>query len=399
MRIESVRAVLAGYRKSDPPMQRSFALVRIETDDGTVGWGEASTNWGHSYPTVFRAVVDDVCARHLVGRDPLAIRDRLAELSVALDGYLGWEGLTSQTIGSIEIALWDIAGKALDAPVHQLLGSTAHPIPLYGTGTTMFEESAEWHAHYFDQCLELGFAGVKVRLGRQLDDDVEVVRVVREHIGPDRLMGVDSYWFHDPDTAIELSRRIAPYRIYFFEEPIPQYQIEGLERVQRDSPVRVAVGERVYSPRSFAELARRDAARVFEPDATIVGGILACLQVADIAARHSIEVIPHVGGPTVVGLAANLHWATAARVRICEYDIDPHQPMITDIGNNPGLALVDLVAGTITAPTGPGLGVDVDEALLAAHPYVEGDTYAEIFPEHESGRSASATGKEVTHGG
>ena len=253
-----MRAVLAGYRKSDPPMQRSFALVRIETDDGTIGWGEASTNWGHSYPTVFRAVVDDVCARHLVGRDPLAIRDRLAELSVALDGYLGWEGVTSQTIGSIEIALWDIAGKALDAPVHQLLGSTAHPIPLYGTGTTMFEESAEWHAHYFDQCLALGFAGVKVRLGRQLDDDVEVVRVVREHIGPEPLMGVDSYWFHDPDTAIELSQRIAPYRIYFFEEPIPQYQIEGLERVQRGSPVRVAVGERVYSPRSFAELARRE---------------------------------------------------------------------------------------------------------------------------------------------
>ena len=97
----------------------------------------------------------------------------------------------------------------------------------------MFEESADWHAHYFDQCLALGFAGVKVRLGRQLDDDVEVVRVVRDHIGPNALMGVDSYWFHDPDTAIELSRRIAPYRIYFFEEPIPQYQIEGLERVQR----------------------------------------------------------------------------------------------------------------------------------------------------------------------
>ncbi len=87
MQIQSARAVLAGYRKIDPEMQRSFALVRIETTDGTVGWGEASTNWGHSYPTVFRAVVDDVCARHLVGRDPLAIRDRVADLRVALDGY------------------------------------------------------------------------------------------------------------------------------------------------------------------------------------------------------------------------------------------------------------------------------------------------------------------------
>ncbi len=391
MKIESVRAVLTGYRKIDPDMERSFALVRIEADDGTVGWGEASTNWGHSYPTVFRATVDDVCSRHLIGRDPRAIRERVADLEVALDGYLGWEGLTSQTIGAIEIALWDMLGKVLDAPVHQLLGGSAYPIPLYGTGTTMFDQTASWHAHYFDQCLALGFKGVKVRLGRDLDDDVEVVEVVRDHIGPDKLMGVDSYWFHDPDTAVELARRIAPYRIHFFEEPVPQYQIEGLERLQRSSPIRVAVGERVYSPRMYAELARRDGARVFEPDATLTGGILACLEVADIAARSSVEVIPHVGGPTVVGLAANLHWATAARVQLCEYDIDPHQPMITDIGDNPGLALTDLGGGFITAPTGPGLGVDIDEAKLARHPYRQGDTYVELFPDHESGRTAAGS--------
>jgi L-alanine-DL-glutamate epimerase-like enolase superfamily enzyme len=390
MKIDSVRAVLTGHRILHPEMQRSWALVRIETDTGTVGWGEASTNWGHSYPTVFRTVVEDVCARHLTGRDPLAIRDRVAELKVALDGYLGWEGLTSQTIGAIEIALWDILGKSLGAPIHQLLGGHAYPIPLYGTGTTMFEQSFDWHAHYFDQCLELGFTGVKVRLGRAVDDDVEQVRVVREHVGPDVLIGVDSYWFHDADSAIELTRRIAPHRIHFFEEPIPQYQIEGLERLQHSSPIRVAVGERVYSPRAFAELARRDAARVFEPDATLCGGLLSCMEIADIAGRGAIEVIPHIGGPTVVGLAANLQWATAARVRLFEFDIEPDQPMITSIGENPGLALADLRGGTLTVPTGPGLGVDVDEDELAKHPYVEGETYADLFPEHESGRTAHA---------
>ena len=92
---------------------------------------EASTNWGHSYPTVFAAIVEDVCAGHLLGRDPLAIRDRVAELGVVLDGYLGPEGATSQTIGAIEIALWDIVGKHLGAPVHRLLGGAAYPIPLY----------------------------------------------------------------------------------------------------------------------------------------------------------------------------------------------------------------------------------------------------------------------------
>jgi D-galactarolactone cycloisomerase len=114
------------------------------------------------------------------------------------------------------------------------------------------------------------------------------------------------------------------------------------------------------------------------------------MEIADIAARSSIEVIPHIGGPTVVGLAANLQWATAARVRLFEFDIERDQPMITSIGENPGLALTDIRDGTLTAPSGPGLGVDVDESELAKHPHVEGETYAELFPEHESGRTAHA---------
>jgi L-alanine-DL-glutamate epimerase-like enolase superfamily enzyme len=114
------------------------------------------------------------------------------------------------------------------------------------------------------------------------------------------------------------------------------------------------------------------------------------MEIADIAARSSIEVIPHIGGPTVVGLAANLQWATAARVRLFEFDIEPDQPMISGIGENPGLALTDIHDGTLTAPSGPGLGVDVDESELAKHPHIGGDTYAELFPEHESGRTAHA---------
>ena len=90
----------------------------------------------------------------------------------------------------------------------------------------------------------------------------------------------------------------------------------------------------------------------------------------------------------MVGLAANLQWATAARVRLIEFDIERDQPMITSIGENPGLALTDIRDGTLTAPSEPGLGVEIDETELAQHPYVEGETYAELFPEHESGRTA-----------
>ena len=255
----------------------------------------------------------------------------------------------------------------------------------------MFEETADWHAHYFDQCMALGFAGVKVRLGHDVADDVEVVRTVREHVGPNMLIGVDSYWFHDPDTAIELTARSPRCASTSSRSPSRNTAWTGSSGWRAFQPIRIAVGERVYSPAAYAELAAAMRPAFSNPPRRWPAGSSTVCASSTYAERHSIEVIPHVGGPTVVGLAANLHWATAARVRLCEYDIDAHQPMITEIGDNPALALVDLQGGTITAPTGPGLGVHIDEDLLDAHPYVAGDTYADLFPERESGRSTQGT--------
>lgn len=388
MRITAIDPIALGYRKTDPPMARNFAVVRVETDAGYVGWGEASTNWGHSYPTVFQAAVRDVCAAPLLGTDPTDVRGRLAQLHVLLDGYLGWEGLTSQVIGAIEIACWDILGQAAGLPLHRLLGAANRELRLYGTGTTMFEESASYHAHYFDEALAHGFGGFKVRLGRNVDDDVATVAAVREHVGPDAFIGVDSYWFHDPRTALEVAHRLAPLRVGFFEEPVPQMRVDELAWLTSRSPIPVAVGERVYSPGQFDAIARAGAANVFQPDVSICGGILACMEIAALAAHRGIAVYPHVGGPTIIGLAANLHWAVAADVSWMEYDIDPWQPLVTDIGAS-AIGLPDLVGGVVSPPDAPGLGVSLPDDVATRFPYVPGDTYAEVFPDHEKGRSLS----------
>ena len=385
MRITSITPRSLGYRKVDPPMQRAFSIVRIETEDGVVGWGEASSNWGHSYPTVVEAVLRDVIAPNLIGADAAKIRDRLQQMHVLLDGYLGWEGLTSQVIGAVEIALWDIAGKVHGAPIAALLGGGSETIALYGTGTTMFEESAQWHAAYFDDALAHGFRNVKVRLGKDPDHDVELVRIVREHIGPQRGLMADAYWGYPPEEAIALCARLQPHGVYFFEEPCPQYDVDGLARLAaRSLPIRIAGGERIYSPAQYRMLAERGAIHVFQPDASLCGGILACLDVMAVARSYGLEVIPHVGGPTAIGLAANLQWASAAGVGMIEWDIDPFQPLVDELA--PELALSRIVDGVARVPDGPGLGIEVDEAVLDDHPWVQGETYAEVFPEHETGR-------------
>jgi len=388
MKITAIDPLELGYRKSDPPMARNFAVVRVETDAGIVGWGEASTNWGHSYPTVFSAAVRDVCAAPLLGTDPTDVRGRIAQLHVLLDGYLGWEGLTSQVIGALEIACWDITGQALGVPIHRLFGAANRPLRLYGTGTTMFEEDASYHAHYFDQALAHGFDGFKVRLGRRIADDVATVAAVREHVGPDALIGVDSYWFHDARAALAVAEGLAPLGVGFFEEPVPQMRIDELSWLAERSPIPVAVGERVYSLHQYDALARAKAANIFQPDASICGGLLACMEISSLAGQHGIAVYPHMGGPTVIGLAANLHWAVAADVPRFEYDIDPYQPLVDEVGGAP-FGLGAIVDGEIAAPEAPGLGVSLPDDVAERFPYVPGDTYAEVFPDHETGRARS----------
>src|SRR5918994_7226789 len=112
-------------------MQRTYALVRVETEAGLMGWGEASSNYGHSYPTIIKVIVEDVVSRNLRGKDARDIRRRVQEMHVLLDGYLGWDGVSAQVIGAIEIALWDLLGQDAGLPVSALLGGGRAELALY----------------------------------------------------------------------------------------------------------------------------------------------------------------------------------------------------------------------------------------------------------------------------
>ena len=170
------------------------------------------------------------------------------------------------------------------------------------------------------------------------------------------------------------------------EEPSPQFQLAGLRRLCDRSPIPIAVGERVYSPSQFQLIAELGAAHVFEPDASICGGISACMDIAAIARAHDLMIVPHVGSPTAVGLAANLHWAAAAGCPLIEYDIYPELPMRDELLQDPILSMDRIENGMIKVPDGPGLGIELNESAFERFPYVSGETYAEVFPDHEAGR-------------
>ena len=386
MKITGITAISLGYTKVDPEMYRSFALVKIDTDAGHVGWGEASSSYGHSYPTVVQTIVDDVLADMLLGKNPLAIRARLAEMHLWLDGYLGWDGVSAQVIGAIEIALWDIFGKEHDVSIAAILGAGLHSLPLYATGTTSFDVDLGWHETYFDDILDAGIKGIKVRLGNDPDRDLELIARTRQVIGDDCKLMADGYWTYTLREAIRLAQNMEPYNVNFYEEPIPQYMLGGLAELRAASPVRIAVGERVFSLAGFRDVIHHRAADVLQPDPTVCGGILACMEVAALAKAHDLAVVPHVGGLTAVGVAAGLHLAAAIEPELLEYDPDPYQPLRDDLLVDPIFGMGRVENGHMAVPTGPGLGITIDESILEAYPYERGTLYQEVYPEHGAGR-------------
>ena len=301
---------------------------------GSSGWGEASTNWGHMLPDGVRRRgprrVRRAAARHRPDRRarPAAPAARDARRLPRLGGahQPGRSARSRSPAGTSSARRSDCRCTACSAPP---TGRCACTAPARRCSrrrpTTTPTTSTRRSAH--------GFGGFKVRLGRTRR---RRRRHRRRRPRPRRPRRVHRRRLvlvpRRPHGARGRRARCAPLDIGFFEEPVPQMRVDDLAWLAARSPIPIAVGERVYSPGQFDDLARRGAANVFQPDASICGGMLACMEIAAAARQRGIAVYPHVGGPTIIGLAANLHWAVAADVAWMEYDIDPYQPLVTELG-------------------------------------------------------------------
>lgn len=381
MNITDIQVIGLGYERTVSPMQRGFALVRVETNAGVVGYGEASTSYGHIYPSVVRAIVEDAISPAIAGKDPRDVRDRLNDMKLYVHPWLGWDGVAAQAIGAVEIALWDILGKASGMSITQLFGGGKKKLALYGTGTVKPGVDPEWHGQFFDELLEKGFKGVKTRISSGIEADLAQIAGVREYIGPDVELMVDAYFCYTPDSAIKLAKLMAEYEPLFFEEPIPQHMLPGLERLREESPVPIAYGERTYSLSGFEILVERKAADVLQPDATVCGGIVECLEVDALAKANNLKVFPHIGGLSAVGLAANLHLAAIINCDMLEYDGSDQQPMRDELLREPLFDWDHLEDGCLRVPDGPGLGIEVDESVFEKYPYKKGRFYPDVFPQ------------------
>jgi L-alanine-DL-glutamate epimerase-like enolase superfamily enzyme len=276
--------------------------------------------------------------------------------------YHGRRGAAIQARSGIDLALWDIRGKALQMPVYKLLGGPfrsevrAYASALFGD---TLSHTADKVKGYRDQ----GFTAVKMGwepMGQDPAYDVELVRTMRDAAGPDAQVLVDAGLCWDAKTAIQMARRFEEFDIFWLEEPLHPDNLEGYRRLCEAVDVRIAAGEEESSRASFVDLMDRGRIDVVQIDVTRVGGLTEAKKIASLAADRGLPCVNH-SFTTDLNIAASLHLlASIPNAILLEFCVE-ESPLRRELAREP----IRVVEGRVRVPEGPGLGVEMDEDVIA----------------------------------
>ncbi|HYZ31557.1 MAG TPA: mandelate racemase/muconate lactonizing enzyme family protein [Crenalkalicoccus sp.] len=347
-------------------------IVRIDTDAGLTGWGEAKAGVGSAAACAgLAAIVNLDFAPLLRGEDPRDI-SRLWDVmyNTPRQGYaveygrvlpqLGRRGLSISALAGVDLALWDILGKSLGAPVWRLLGGRrAARMPAYASGGWAKADAIGAQLRSY---VDRGFRAVKMRVG-VMDGSpaasAERVRAAREALGPDIRLMADAHGTWSVAEAKAFCRMVEHLDLYWFEEPVTADDKPGLAEVRRSSSVPISTGESEFTRHDFREIAELRAADVLQPDLAIAGGLTEGVRIGAIAAAFNLRLAPHLwsGAPA---FAAGLHLAASSSAGfILEYSLG-HNPMLHDLVEE-SFPVVD---GHVEIPERPGLGITVRPSFL-----------------------------------
>lgn len=332
---------------------RDVCVVEVTTDDGRTGWGEGS-----------RIPPAHLLAIHVLGQDPFNVEVIGRAITAAGCSHAAWSG--------VDIALYDLMGQATGRPVHQLLGGAVRDrIPVYASGLFLYDiqqptaDLAREAAAY----AAAGFPAVKMKIGFGARIDAHRVAAVRAAIGPDVLLAVDANCAYDAGTAIASAHAVAEHDVYWYEEPVAPTQVAAYLDIRRAAPMQLAGGEALEGLMAFRDLLQNRALDIVQPDISIAGGFSACRKIEALAEAHGIRVLPHMWG-SAIRLAATLHWHAVLpdgrglnpEPSLFEFDMTENA-LRTDLA----LEAFTQNDGAVAVPHAPGLGVDIDRAVLARY--------------------------------
>lgn len=315
------------------------AIVRVATDEGLIGWGEHNVNF---LPNLSGRRMQHQAREWLVGRDPL----NLAAFHQTCP-------LETRLKSGIELALWDICGKAAGRSVAELLGGVIRPrVQLAACmGIQSYERAGEFARWYVD----MGFSTLKTKAGADMTEDLEMVRGIRDAVGDQLKLRIDPNRAYSPQQALELCKGLEQYHLEYLEQPIPAEPLSDSTWLRRQTGVPIALNESVTDPASVLDIIREDAAGFILPDTHIAGGILPCVKIGYVCEAAGLPCIMHCGHDLGPKTAAMLHVAASCPAYSLAND-STYYGLEDDIITNP----FQIQAGSIAVPALPGLGIEVD---------------------------------------
>jgi len=371
MKITAVKsyAVHPGWRKN-------LIFVKVETDAGIHGWGEAYSQYDRD-----TAVMAQLSALgpYMVGRSPFDIKHFT---QFAFDDYAARRGSVELfcAISGIEQALWDIVGKATKQPVYNLLGGKyREKVRVYANGWSYGMKEPADYARAAEKVVKQGFTAMKfdplpspwrTYIPKEHEKRaVSIVKAIRDAVGPDVDLLLEQHRRLAPMHAIRLDKQLAEYKLYWMEESCQAEYPDELALIRREIGIPMVIGEGTYTKTGFRPLLEKRSADILNPDVACVGGILELKEIAAMAEPFLVAVSPHNYNSTLVALASTVHAsATMPNFIITEYFL-PFVEFCDKISPNQ----LKPKNGYIDLPTAPGLGIDVDEEALKQHP-------AKVYP-------------------
>ncbi len=347
MKITDVRTYLVNADEGpvvDRPHGRNWLFVKVSTEEGLTGVGE-----GGGWPEVVQKGIQEL-AHLLVGQNPFEVERVWYMLYDSIHGHGLTGAVRGGVLSAIDMALWDIKGKALGLPVYELLGGRFRDrIRVYGHASTV--EVAE-------ELIDRGFTAFKC------GPSAQTIKTLREAVGYEVEIGVHCHGQFTAAAAIRLGKAIEPYAAAFLEEPTSPDDFEALAKVAAKVNVPLAVGERLYHKWACKDLLTRQLIDIIQPEITRIGGITESKKVAILAEAHQVKVAPHDGSAGPIAEMANLHFL--ASIPNCLYlehratDVPWRTQVVTGV--------IPDKDGYIEVPNRPGLGIELNEAEIAQHP-------------------------------
>jgi D-galactarolactone cycloisomerase len=378
MRIASIRAVPISYRVPEGhnvrlgigrAVKRDAVLVKVETDEGLTGWGEAHHG---RCPGGIAKLVDTTMSELVVGMDALdtvGVWQRVYRMQLASHG-MGYAA--AMALSGIDLALWDIRGKAVGWPLYRLLGGASKPIRAYAGGISLGWQEPKSLAEEAAEYVAQGYRAIKLRVGDNPRADIARARAVRARLGDDIEILVDANTGYTLDDVRRVMPAFEELQIGWLEEPFPAYDYRSYQAAAALGTVPLAAGENHFTRFEFTRLIEDRAVKFVQPDLSKTGGVTEAMRIAGMAYAWKLPFNPHTSA-TGINMTATINVLAAVdEPGYFEGDVARHNPFRDEVGGVPYVLDKD---GCVRPSEKPGLGIEVDEAFVRAHPLIDGPCY------------------------